>query len=76
MMLLMMITITGTNELRMHFYAASGKIRVLDVSFCCIKKNIFKKMNSFELCNDSKVYSSYAIRRITLWTFTFVRDKL
>ena len=29
------------------------------VSFCCITK-----MNSFELCNDSEVYSRYAIRGI------------
>ena len=33
-------------------------------------------MNSFELCNDSEVYSRYAIRRITLWTFAFVEISL
>ena len=25
---------------------------------------LHEKINSFELCNDSEVYSSYAIRRI------------
>ena len=32
---------------------------------------LHKKMNSFELCNDSVVYSRYAIRHITLWTLCF-----
>ena len=72
MMLLLMTMITmmtGTNGLRMYFYAASGKVRVLNEGRG--KFLLHKKMNSFELCNDSEVYSRYAIRRITLWTFCF-----
>ena len=73
MMLLLMIMIMmmmGTNELWMYFYAVSGKVRVLNEG----ESKLFvalKKMNSFELCKDSEVYSRYAIRRITLWTFCF-----
>ena len=56
------------------FYAASGKVRVLNEGGS--KFMLHKKMNSFELCNDSEVYSSHAIRRIRYGRFAFVRDKL
>ena len=71
MLLLMIMMMMGTNELRMYFYAASGKVRVLnegEVSFLLHKK----EKDSFELCNDSEVYSRYVIGALRYGRFAFV----
>ena len=64
MMLLLMIMIMLQMNYGCIFYAASGKLRVLNEGG---RSKVFvAQKNSFDLFNDSEVYGRYVIRRITL----------